>query len=300
MPESFGGRLRQQREAQKIALVTIADETKIKLSLLEALERDDVSRWPSGIFRRAYIRAYAHAIGLSPDDVVREFLEAHPEPPEVRTADPASTPHGDEVRTAGGPPSRLRHLVGSALGSLSRLRRSPGADAPVAPPVPPPIEPAVAAPPAVSSPPPASVQAPDFVVLARLCTKVGQVENVDELRPLLGEAARILDAMGLIVWLWDPSATALRPVLAHGYSDKVLAQLPIVRRDADNATAAAFRSGRPCAVNGSETRLRRPGCSVDGAGWLCGCARAGAAARRRAGRCVQPHDPRRHARAVDG
>ena len=62
MPESFGARLRKQREARHIDLSWIAEETKIKRSLLEALERDDVSRWPSGIFRRAYVRTYAHVV----------------------------------------------------------------------------------------------------------------------------------------------------------------------------------------------------------------------------------------------
>jgi hypothetical protein len=37
--------------------------------------------------------------------------------------------------------------------------------------------------------------------------------------------------------------------LAAGYSDRVLAQLPRVGRDADNATASAFRSARTCVVN---------------------------------------------------
>src|SRR6478672_364512 len=83
LPESFGARLRQRRERQHIALSTIAEQTKIKLSLLEALERDDVSHWPAGIFRRAFIRAYAHAIALEPDVVVREFLELYPDPIEV-------------------------------------------------------------------------------------------------------------------------------------------------------------------------------------------------------------------------
>src|SRR5260221_5286215 len=87
MPESFGARLREQRERQQVALSTIAEQTKIKLSLLEGLERDDVSRWPSGIFRRAFIRAYAHAIGLQPDLVVREFLDTHPDPLEEVTVE---------------------------------------------------------------------------------------------------------------------------------------------------------------------------------------------------------------------
>ena len=71
MPEGFGARMRKQREGRQIDLGWIAEETKIKRSLLEALERDDVSRWPSGIFRRAYVRTYAHIIGLDPDVVLR-------------------------------------------------------------------------------------------------------------------------------------------------------------------------------------------------------------------------------------
>ncbi|MBA3890731.1 MAG: helix-turn-helix domain-containing protein [Gemmatimonadaceae bacterium] len=78
--QSFGARLRQRREERHIRLIAIADQTKIKLSLLQALERDDVSHWPSGIFRRAYVRTYAQFIGLDPDVVVREFLEALPTP----------------------------------------------------------------------------------------------------------------------------------------------------------------------------------------------------------------------------
>jgi hypothetical protein len=92
---------------------------------------------------------------------------------------------------------------------------------------------------------------PDFLALAHLCTEFGRVENRNEVQPLLREAARILDATGVIVWVWDGLA-ALKPALAHGYSDRVLAQLPAVRRDADNATAGAFRSAQTCAVRGGE------------------------------------------------
>src|SRR4029453_9220788 len=83
MPESFGDRLRQQREKQQITLGAIAERTKIGLPLLDGLERDDLSRWPGGIFRRAFIRSYAQAIGLEPDVVVCEFVELFPDPTEV-------------------------------------------------------------------------------------------------------------------------------------------------------------------------------------------------------------------------
>src|SRR5687768_11481587 len=128
MPDSFGARLRQRREERQIALSSIADDTKIKLTLLEGLERDDVSHWPSGIFRRAYIRAYAHMIGLDPDEVLREFLEVYPEPAsEVATA-AALAAAEEAARRNGAPPTRLRNMVDSAIGSLVRLRRTGGAD----------------------------------------------------------------------------------------------------------------------------------------------------------------------------
>jgi hypothetical protein len=93
---------------------------------------------------------------------------------------------------------------------------------------------------------------PDFLAAAQLCTELGRVENASDVPPLLQEAARILDAIGLIVWVWDAMAEELKPALAHGYSDQVLAQLPTVKRDADNATAAAFRSAQTCAIDGSD------------------------------------------------
>ena len=91
MPENFGARLRARRERQQIPLATIADQTKIKVSLLEGLERGDVSHWPSGIFRRAFIRTYALAIGLEPDALVAEV---------GRTARQAASTTGGRVRAA--------------------------------------------------------------------------------------------------------------------------------------------------------------------------------------------------------
>src|SRR5436853_7752541 len=73
-------RLRRERERRQIALSSISANTKISASLFAALERGDVSRWPAGIFRRSFIRAYAGAIGLDPDTVAREFLEQFPDP----------------------------------------------------------------------------------------------------------------------------------------------------------------------------------------------------------------------------
>ena len=90
--QSFGSRLRHERERRQIPLKSIAESTKIGIPLLEALERDDVSRWPCGIFRKSFIRSYAEAIGLDPEPVVREFIGLYPDPLEndVQPADRAS------------------------------------------------------------------------------------------------------------------------------------------------------------------------------------------------------------------
>src|SRR5947207_1306516 len=197
MPESFGARLRQRRERQQIGLTTIAEQTKIKLSLLEGLERDDFSHWPAGIFGRAFIRAYAQAIGQEPDVIVREFQALHSDPTDVAPI-VALAQSADGAGGGTGPPTRLRFLVGSAidsLGSLSRGRmggveeRSSTSE-----------ELAVADGPPLTAP---AAFEPDLFAAAQLCTELGRVDRTREVAPLLQEAARILDAVGLIVWVWD-------------------------------------------------------------------------------------------------
>ena len=76
---SFGAWLRFERERRKISIASIAESTKILGALFEGLENDDLTRWPEGLYRRAFVRAYAHAIGLDPDQVFREFLLRFPE-----------------------------------------------------------------------------------------------------------------------------------------------------------------------------------------------------------------------------
>jgi hypothetical protein len=56
-----------------ISLQQIAEATKVAEELWAAFERNDLSRWPTGIFARAYVRQYAYAIGVDPDSTVDEF-----------------------------------------------------------------------------------------------------------------------------------------------------------------------------------------------------------------------------------
>ena len=57
--DDFGGKLRQARERRGISLRQIAASTKISAAALEALESNDISKLPGGIFSRAFVRSYA-------------------------------------------------------------------------------------------------------------------------------------------------------------------------------------------------------------------------------------------------
>lgn len=73
-----GGRLRRAREARGMSLREIADTTKLSVAALEALEKNDISRLPGGIFSRAFVRSYAAEVGLDTEQVVRDFLLQFP------------------------------------------------------------------------------------------------------------------------------------------------------------------------------------------------------------------------------
>src|SRR2546428_6588805 len=86
----FGGKLREARERRGVSLRQIANATKIAVSVLEGLERNDISRLPGGIFGRAFVRSFASEIGLDPEAIIQEFIAQFP----------------DDVVTAGHPQAR--------------------------------------------------------------------------------------------------------------------------------------------------------------------------------------------------
>jgi hypothetical protein len=131
-PTTVGPYLRRERERRGLTLRSISESTKVSVTLLEGLEADDISRWPGGIFRRAFVRSYAKCVGLDPNDVVRRFEQQHqpPEPmpvaemPAVVAAQPLTRPRS---------PTAPMPLVWSAAGPARRARlRGTAADLAVA------------------------------------------------------------------------------------------------------------------------------------------------------------------------
>jgi hypothetical protein len=82
----------------------------------------------------------------------------------------------------------------------------------------------------------------DFRGLASLCTDLARVIDTQELPSLLDRASSLLDARGIILWIADPDGRELNPIVAHGYPAQLVNRLGTIARDAENATAAAFRT----------------------------------------------------------
>jgi hypothetical protein len=118
--------------------------------------------------------------------------------------------------------------------------------------------------------PPMSERAQGSVLKAAtdVVTDFGRVRDLDELTRVLGRAADVMDASGLMVWMGSAAGGDLRPVLAHGYSAEMIARIPAVARSADNAAAAAYRSGTLQIVlsrpGGSSGAVVAPILSADG------------------------------------
>jgi SAM-dependent methyltransferase len=90
---SFCAHLKASRERRGISLQAISETTKVSEGLFADLERCDVSRWPTGIYRRSFVREYAELVGLPGGSTVSEFVRLFPEDleeatPELRVPGP--------------------------------------------------------------------------------------------------------------------------------------------------------------------------------------------------------------------
>src|SRR6476619_6618867 len=115
--------LRRERAQPGPSMRTTSEKTKVSMGLLVGLETDDISRWPGGIFRRAFVRAYAECVGLDPEQVIRRFEEQfqppEPVPPHVNghgtlMADTAALHRHHDLPSSPQPPSRRSRLLGTA------------------------------------------------------------------------------------------------------------------------------------------------------------------------------------------
>ena len=82
----------------------------------------------------------------------------------------------------------------------------------------------------------------DLGQIASLCTELARIVDTRSLQAVLERTASVLDANGVVLWIADPDGRELNPIMTHGYSSQLVTRLGTIPRDAENATAAAFRT----------------------------------------------------------
>src|SRR5262245_16825262 len=157
---SVGERLRRARLDAGKTLDQVAAETKIQFWILEAIERDDFSRVPGGVFIRGYLTAVAHAVGANPSEVLALY-SPETAPPPVAPPPPPPSPAPDPNEATGTPLWQYVVIVAMVLAAAvvwRNMTRSSHDVAAARIPLPP-----VSAPPATLSapaPPPAPANLP--------------------------------------------------------------------------------------------------------------------------------------------
>ena len=81
----------------------------------------------------------------------------------------------------------------------------------------------------------------DLAATAAAASDLSRLSDAPALTDWLARVATILDARGLIIWI--SYGDSLVAAAAHGYEAAVLERFPPIARTADNATAAAWRTG---------------------------------------------------------
>jgi len=72
---TLGEELKHKREQRGITLAEIAEATRIGTRFLKAIETDNFSILPGGIFTRSFIRAYAKYVGMNEEDAIGLYIQ---------------------------------------------------------------------------------------------------------------------------------------------------------------------------------------------------------------------------------
>jgi hypothetical protein len=107
-----------------------------------------------------------------------------------------------------------------------------------------------AAPPVPVEKPKSPASPVNLQLAADLCVDLARVTDTHQIPALLDRAAQVLDASGIVLWMADPDGRELVATSAHGYPAAAIARVGSIQREADNATAAAFREARVHVVKG--------------------------------------------------
>src|SRR5262252_8170118 len=89
---NFGASFKKARESKGISLDQIAKQTRISTRFLTAIENEEFHLLPGGIFSRGFVRSFAEAVGLDPDQAVADYAQLSSVPVPTAVQEVASAP----------------------------------------------------------------------------------------------------------------------------------------------------------------------------------------------------------------
>jgi transcriptional regulator with XRE-family HTH domain len=105
----MGGRLQRARQQRGLSLHDAARRTKLSISVLRAIERNDFDSLPGGIYRKGYVRSLAGEFGLDPREIAADY---------DKEFDPATDPAAVADSNAVNEDKWVRQLTPSPRGSI--------------------------------------------------------------------------------------------------------------------------------------------------------------------------------------
>jgi transcriptional regulator with XRE-family HTH domain len=122
---SIGETLAQARLRAGLSVSEVSQKTRIRETLIRAIESDDYSRCGGDFYARGHIRSIARVVGADPEPLIREYDAARQPPPPATTGhlSPAAPPAAPSVpqATATGP---IRPAAPAGAGGPIRPARS--------------------------------------------------------------------------------------------------------------------------------------------------------------------------------
>src|SRR5688500_20267281 len=85
MTQTIGQRLKAEREEQRLTIEKVFEVTRIRIPYLEALEADDLSKMPSPVQARGYLRNYIEFLGLNYEQLLNEMRSEHKPSDDINT-----------------------------------------------------------------------------------------------------------------------------------------------------------------------------------------------------------------------
>lgn len=70
---SLGEILKKNRSEKGLDLISVADETRISLKVLQAMEEGDYPSLPADVFTRGFYTLYAQVLQLDPEEILRQY-----------------------------------------------------------------------------------------------------------------------------------------------------------------------------------------------------------------------------------